>query len=86
MRFYSPDKLWVLSTSGSFLASYQPQGADYSSGNIYHSGNVGIGTTDTKGYKLAVSGNFIATSAKVKAFDKWPDHCFKNGYRPLPIN
>lgn len=86
MRFDSPDKRWVISTSGSFLAGYQPGGADYGSGNIYASGNVGIGTTDTKGYKLAVNGSFIATSAKVKAFDKWPDYCFKNGYKPMPID
>ena len=42
--------------------------------------NVGIGTSDTKGYKLAVNGNAIFTKIKVKAFGDWPDYVFGPGY------
>jgi len=45
------------------------------------SGNVGIGTTDTKGYKLAVAGNMIAESVKVKLQGAWPDFVFAKSYK-----
>jgi len=45
--------------------------------------NVGIGTTDTKGYKLAVAGNMIAESVKVSLQANWPDYVFAKEY-PLP--
>ena len=44
-------------------------------------GNVGIGTTDPKGYKLAVNGSAIFTSAFVKPYTNWPDYVFKKEYR-----
>jgi hypothetical protein len=47
---------------------------------ITGSGNVGIGTTDTKGYKLAVNGSIIATSMVVKLSGNWPDYVFKPSY------
>ncbi|WP_316833751.1 hypothetical protein [Pedobacter nutrimenti] len=43
-------------------------------------GNVSIGTTDPKGYKLAVAGNMIAESMKVKLQGTWPDYVFKKDY------
>lgn len=43
--------------------------------------NVGIGTSDTKGYKLAVAGNMIAESVKVKLQGTWPDFVFTNSYK-----
>jgi len=43
--------------------------------------NVGIGTTDTKGYKLAVAGNMIAESVKVQLRSAWPDYVFANEYK-----
>ncbi|MHA4808147.1 Ig-like domain-containing protein [Flavitalea flava] len=43
--------------------------------------NVGIGTSNTQGYKLAVNGNAIFTKAKVKPQNLWPDYVFKPGYR-----
>jgi hypothetical protein len=46
-----------------------------------HDGNVAIGTTDAKGYKLAVNGEAIFTRAKVKLQGNWPDYVFGNGYR-----
>jgi len=44
------------------------------------SGNVGIGTANTQGYKLAVNGSVIASSMTVKLFANWPDYVFKNDY------
>jgi len=44
-------------------------------------GNVGIGTTDTKGYKLAVNGDAIFTKIKVKIYTTWPDFVFLKNYQ-----
>ncbi|WP_276090967.1 hypothetical protein [Pedobacter sp. JY14-1] len=44
-------------------------------------GNVGIGTTNTQGYKLAVAGNMIAESVKVKLKGAWPDYVFTKDYK-----
>jgi hypothetical protein len=44
-------------------------------------GNVGIGTTNTKGYMLAVNGSAVATSMTVKLNANWPDYVFKPDYR-----
>lgn len=43
-------------------------------------GNIGIGTQDTRGYKLAVAGNVIAESVTVKLQSAWPDYVFKPEY------
>jgi len=48
-------------------------------------GNVGIGTTDPKGYKLAVAGNAIAESMTVDLQANWPDYTFKKDYRLMPL-
>lgn len=45
-----------------------------------HQGNVAIGTTDPKGYKLAVAGNVIAESVTVKLQGYWPDYVFEDNY------
>lgn len=42
--------------------------------------NIGLGTTDTKGHKLAVSGSIIATKVKVQQ-TPWPDYVFEPGYQ-----
>jgi hypothetical protein len=44
-------------------------------------GNVGIGTMDPKGYRLAVAGNAIAESVTVKLQSAWPDYVFKPTYK-----
>ncbi|PSL24420.1 hypothetical protein [Chitinophaga ginsengisoli] len=49
-------------------------------GNGYMGGNVGIGTADTKGYKLAVNGNAVFNKAVVKLYGNWPDYVFSKGY------
>lgn len=42
--------------------------------------NIGIGTSNTHGFKLAVNGNAIFTNIKVKGFSAWPDYVFRKGY------
>jgi hypothetical protein len=43
-------------------------------------GNIGIGTTDPQGHKLAVNGDIIATKITVKPYGNWPDYVFKPQY------
>lgn len=38
--------------------------------------SVGIGTSNTFGYKLAVSGKILCEELKVKLVDEWPDYVF----------
>lgn len=44
-------------------------------------GSVGIGTIDTKGYKLAVNGSGIFTKVVVKSYANWPDFVFRSDYK-----
>lgn len=44
-------------------------------------GSVAIGTTDTKGYKLAVNGSGIFTKIVVKSYANWPDFVFHPNYK-----
>jgi len=53
---------------------------------INSNGNVAIGTTDPKGYKLAVAGNAIAESMTVKLQGNWPDYVFKKDYNLMPLS
>ncbi|WP_199119357.1 hypothetical protein [Pedobacter sp. ASV28] len=50
-------------------------------GNKSFSGNISIGTTDSKGYKLAIAGNMIAEEIKVKLQGTWPDYVFHKDYQ-----
>ncbi len=43
-------------------------------------GDVGIGTTDTKGFKLGVNGRIAANEIKVATYPNWPDFVFENNY------
>ncbi|WP_299610457.1 hypothetical protein [uncultured Aquimarina sp.] len=43
-------------------------------------GNVGIGTTNTQGYKLAVAGKVVAEEIKVALYNNWPDYVFEDAY------
>ncbi|KAA2238689.1 hypothetical protein F0L74_20945 [Chitinophaga agrisoli] len=44
-------------------------------------GNIGIGTEDTKGFKLAVNGDAMFTKIKVKTYATWPDYVFSDNYQ-----
>lgn len=47
---------------------------------LAQNGNVGIGTSDTKGYKLAVNGKIRTQEIKVEAVN-WPDYVFAKDYK-----
>lgn len=50
--------------------------------NIYCVGdNVGIGTPDTFGYRLAVNGTIGAKEVKVETTSAWPDYVFEKEYK-----
>jgi hypothetical protein len=91
--FKSNGKMWELSK--------RPSGESDAFSLFYHNGtnwifpqyftvtttgNVGIGTADPKGYKLAVNGNAIFTQVKVKQFQNWPDYVFYPNYRLRPLS
>ena len=44
------------------------------------SSNVGIGTTDTKGFRLGVKGKIAAEEVKVAVYSNWPDYVFETDY------
>jgi len=48
--------------------------------NLNASGSVGIGTTNTQGYMLAVAGNVVAEAVKVELQGNWPDFVFEKEY------
>jgi len=47
---------------------------------ILNNGNVGIGTTNTRGYKLAVHGKILAEELKIRTYANWPDYVFEKNY------
>ncbi|MBD2768524.1 hypothetical protein IC235_11555 [Hymenobacter sp. BT664] len=64
-------------TGGHALAGSESVAAKIS---FDRNGNVGINTSDTKGYKLGVNGSAIATSMTVKLNANWPDFVFAETY------
>lgn len=49
-------------------------------------GNIGLGTNDTHGYKLAVNGAIITEEVTVKVNELWPDYVFKEEYNLMPLD
>lgn len=49
-------------------------------------GSVGIGTTDTKGYLLAVAGSAVAERMVIKKQNNWPDYVFDSSYQLTPLH
>ncbi len=49
--------------------------------NVLRGGNVGIGTKDTKGFKLGVNGKIAATEVKVATYNNWADFVFEKEYK-----
>jgi hypothetical protein len=47
----------------------------------YLNGDVGIGTTNTKGFKLGVDGQIVATEIKVATYANWADFVFDKKYK-----
>nr|WP_157247332.1 hypothetical protein [Pedobacter panaciterrae] len=56
------------------------KGSFLNSITIDNRGNAGIGTMDTKGYKLAVNGKIRAQEIKVETAN-WPDYVFAEDYQ-----
>ncbi len=52
----------------------------HSEGSHNISGNLGIGTTDTKGFKLGVQGKIAAEEVKVATYSNWSDFVFEENY------
>ncbi|MGY5351112.1 hypothetical protein ACXGQW_00825 [Wenyingzhuangia sp. IMCC45533] len=65
------------SGSGGFLG-FSTFGAERV--RITRNGDVGIGTIDTKGYKLGVNGKIAATEVKVALYNNWADFVFDKNY------
>ena len=80
------DSVLTTDTAGNLafkaIASLGSSGHWLQSGsNSYDSlDNIGIGTSNTQGYKLAVNGSIIAQKIKLKAFSQWPDYVFRKDY------
>ena len=66
--------------SGGGPSPLQFRTADLARIAIDINGNVGIGTTDSKGYKLAVAGKAVAEEVNVKLQGNWPDYVFEKEY------
>jgi hypothetical protein len=63
--------------NGTFSGTLNVTGSD----NSTFSGNLGIGTTPTTGYKLAVAGKIHAEEVMVEHADDWYDFVFENNYQ-----
>ncbi len=74
------------SNNGSFVVATRDATGISERMRVNSSGNVSIGTSDPKGYKLAVNGNAIAESVTVKLHSSWPDYVFKPKYNLLPLS
>jgi len=71
--------------SGTDIVDYTSENAnlptvDWQANNLFAAQNMGIGTTDTQGYALAVAGDVVAESIKVALQTDWPDFVFKKDY------
>ena len=89
LNFYNNiagDSVLTTDTAGNLklkaLSSFSAAGRWQSSGttNFDSLDNIGIGTSNTQGYKLAVNGTAIFTKVKVKPQANWPDYVFKKDY------
>lgn len=81
---YAQDTIRIKLNGGAAFSSneWKSTGNDIYNNN---SGNIGIGTTDTKGYKFAVNGDAIFNKVKVKSYLDWPDYVFQQGYPLLSL-
>ncbi|MBT8181673.1 MAG: hypothetical protein KJO53_08800 [Eudoraea sp.] len=53
---------------------------DWRGRDLFAIRNVGIGTTNTQGHRLAVAGSIVAEEIRVELQSNWPDYVFENGY------
>ena len=75
----------VTTSAGSGIVDYTSENAniatvDWTARDLFADRNIGIGTTDTQGYRLAVAGNVIAEGVKVELQGNWPDFVFAKDF------
>ena len=66
--------------STGFDINSDPTGYQNQKFTVLTNGNVGIGTTDTKGFRLGVKGKIAAEEVKVAIYNNWSDFVFENEY------
>ncbi|WP_053975935.1 fibronectin type III domain-containing protein [Mangrovimonas xylaniphaga] len=54
---------------------------DWIGRDLFAARNIGVGTTNTQGYRLAVAGNMIAEEVRVALQASWPDYVFDSTYK-----
>lgn len=69
-----------LQTQGGDLVIHQNSGSAEKRVIVKADGEVGIGTLDTSGYKLAVKGNILTEELKIRTYANWPDYVFEDTY------
>jgi len=77
---YSPTTLANALVMQEGIGDVVIQGASSEIIRFKQNGSVGIGTTNTQTYKLAVNGSAIFTKAVVKPYASWPDFVFMKDY------
>lgn len=80
----------VTTLAGSGVVDYTSENAnldtvDWTVRDLFANQNVGIGTTNTQGYRLAVAGNMIAEGVKVELQGNWPDFVFEEKFQLMDL-
>ncbi|MER3318218.1 MAG: hypothetical protein RIB79_07990 [Allomuricauda sp.] len=80
----------VVTLVGTGITDYTSENAniaavDWTARDLFADRNVGIGTTNTQGYRLAVAGNVIAEGVKVELQGNWPDFVFTKDFDLLDL-
>lgn len=71
----------IIGPKGGLHIGYPPHSEVADINDLSVNGNVGIGTLDTQGYKLAVNGTVRAKEIRVEINPEWPDYVFAKGYK-----
>lgn len=53
---------------------------DWNARDVFANRNLGVGTTDTRGFSLAVAGGILAEELTIELEANWPDYVFAEGY------
>ena len=80
----------VTTSAGGGVVDYTSENSnlttvDWTARDLFANRNVGIGTTDTQGYRLAVAGNVIAEGVRVELQGNWPDFVFHDQFDLLKL-